>query len=59
MQTTPEVNIATNPTINGLKPILLISLRFVDKPIAAIAIVKKIFEEKLIKLTIPSHMSLL
>ena len=43
----PTVSIAMNPTINGLYPIFLMSFKFVDKPIAAIAIVKKIFENNL------------
>ena len=47
----------TNPTINGLYPILFKSLRFVDNPIAAIAIVKNIFEEIFIVLTKSTHIS--
>jgi hypothetical protein len=52
MLTIPTVLIAINPTTNGLYPIDLRSLKFVDKPIAAIAIVRKIFELSLIKSTI-------
>ena len=46
--TIPTVIIAIKPTINGLYPMDFKSLRLVDNPIAAIAIVKKTFEDDLI-----------
>ena len=48
MLTKPTVIIAIKPTINGLYPMDFKSLRLVDNPIAAIAIVKNTFEDDLI-----------
>ena len=45
--TKPTVIIAIKPTIKGLNPIALTSFRLVDKPTAAIAILKNILAESL------------
>ena len=48
MLTTPTVIIAAKPTIKGLYPIDFMSLRLVDSPTAAMAMLKNTLAESLI-----------